>query len=168
MNKFLRNFLILLAIFLIVAGIFTFFNNNNNSTSPVSISTVAGEVRNSQVDKIEVSGDTLTVHLKDGTTQTSQKESEAALSETLKNYNVDPAKIQAVTIEVADNSASSFWTNSILPFAIPFIFIAGFIWLMMRQIQGTNNRAMSFGQSSAKVAEQTDRRKRITFGDVAG
>jgi cell division protease FtsH len=51
---------------------------------------------------------------------------------------------------------------------LPFSQSAAFIWFLMRQVQGSNNRAMSFGQSSAKVLETSDRRKRVTFADVAG
>src|SRR6185295_4428836 len=81
---------------------------------------------------------------------------------------VDATKLKDVKIEVKDSASTSFWATTILPFAVPFLLIAGFIWFMMRQVQGSNNRAMSFGQSSAKLSEQTDRKKRITFGDVAG
>lgn len=168
MSKFIRNTLIILAIFLVVAGIFTFFSGNNSSSNTVPVSQVAEEINTDKIDHIEVSGDRLTVFLKDGSKQSSTKEHEIALSEALKNYGVDQNKLQTVKIDVKDSSSSSFWTTTILPFGIPFILIAGFIWFLMRQVQGSNNRAMSFGQSGAKVLEQTDRRKRITFADVAG
>jgi cell division protease FtsH len=171
MSKFFRNLIIIVVIFLVVAGIFALFNNTGSSNTPtVSISMVADEVNNGKVDKIDVSSDKLTVHLKDGSTQASQKEHEIALSEALKNYGVDQTKLKDVTINVEDGSSSvsSFIVSDILPFLIPFLLISGFIWVLMRQVQGSNNRAMSFGQSGAKVMEQTDRRKKITFADVAG
>jgi len=37
---------------------------------------------------------------------------------------------------------------------------------MMRQVQGVNNRAMTFGQSGAKIADR--QKDKITFQDVAG
>ena len=43
--------------------------------------------------------------------------------------------------------------QALLPFLIPFLIILGFFWFMSRQVQGMNNRAMSFGQSGAKEAE---------------
>lgn len=132
------------------------------------MSQVADEVNNAKVDHIDVSGDSLTVYLKDSSKQEATKEHEIALSETLKNYGVDASKLKDVKINLKDNSTSSFWISTILPFVIPFLLIAGFIWFLMRQVQGSNNRAMSFGQSGAKLLEQSDRRKRITFADVAG
>ena len=166
MNKFIKNILIIFAIFIVVAAAFSFFNTEEKDIPTVSITQVAQQANAGQVDKIEVDGNELTVHLKDGTQQLSQKE-EAALTETLVNYGVDPNRIKELNIEIK-NEGSSVLVSTILPFLIPFLLIAGFIWFLMRQVQGSNNRAMSFGQSSAKLLEQSDRRKRITFADVAG
>src|SRR3989344_583790 len=169
MNKFFRNLFIILAIFLVVSGIFMLFSGEKEPQNEVTLGKLADEVIASQVSKIEVADNNLTIYLKDGTKQVSTKEQEAALSDTLRNnYSVDPAKIKEANIVSVDSGSSSIFVSTILPFVIPFLFIAAFIWFLMRQVQGSNNRAMSFGQSGAKLMEQSDRRKRITFGDVAG
>lgn len=168
MSKFIRNLLILFAVFLLIAAAFSFFGGDPDQIEQVSISQVADEVNNGRVERIEVTEDNLTVFLKDGNEQQSIKEREVALSETLNNYGVDPNRLKEIRIDVKEGSSSSFFVSSILPFVIPFLLIAGFIWFLMRQVQGSNNRAMSFGQSGAKLLEQSDRRKRITFADVAG
>ncbi len=169
MNKFFRNLLVIIAVFLIIAGAFTLFNSDNTPANSVSVSQIADEVNTGKIDRLEVAGDKLTAFLKDGSQQTSQKESGVSIFTTLKDAGVDPAKAQALKIDIKDSSSStSFLTSTILPFAIPFLLIAGFIWFLMRQVQGSNNRAMSFGQSGAKLLEQSDRRKRVTFSDVAG
>lgn len=50
---------------------------------------------------------------------------------------------------------------------LPWILILGFIWfMMMRQIQNTGNRALSFGRSRAKLNPETN--NKVTFNDVAG
>ncbi len=167
MSKFFRNILIIIAIFLVVSGVFAFFSSSNPDIKTVSISQIAEEVNNGQIDRIEVVDDNLTAFLKDNTQQSSRKEHEVALSETLKNYGVDPQKIKDLKIEVKNSSSSSFWVSTVLPFIIPFLLIAAFIWFLMRQVAGSNNRAMSFGQSGAKLNEQSPR-KRVTFADVAG
>jgi cell division protease FtsH len=169
MNKFFRNLFIILAIFLVVAGIFMLFGGKTDKLNQVPLGKVADEVVAGQVSKIEVSDNDLTVFLKDGSKQASIKEKEAALSDTLKNsYGVDVSKIKDANITPVASGSSSLLLSTILPFVIPFVLIAGFIWFLMRQVQGSNNRAMSFGQSGAKLLEQSDRRKRVTFADVAG
>jgi cell division protease FtsH len=169
MNKFFRNLFVILAIFLVVSGIFMIFSGDKPNANEINLGKLADEVSASQVSKIEVSGDDLIITLKDGTIQNAIKEKESALSDTLKNtYGVESDKIKEANIIATSSSSSSVFLSTVLPFVIPFLLIAGFIWFLMRQVQGSNNRAMSFGQSGAKLLEQSDRRKRITFGDVAG
>ena len=168
MSKFLRNLLIIFAIFIVIAAAFSFFNTGDKNVTPVPISKVAEEVNAGQVSKIEVSGDNLNIFLKDGGKQSATKEKEVALSETLKNYGVDSNKIKETPVDIKSSGSSSLWSSTIFPFVLPVLVIGGFIWFLMRQVQGSNNKAMSFGQSSAKLMETSDRRKRITFNDVAG
>jgi cell division protease FtsH len=49
---------------------------------------------------------------------------------------------------------------------VPWIIGFAFIWFMFRQVQGSGNKAFSFGKSRAK--RYLDTGKRVTFGDVAG
>ncbi|MBN2508726.1 MAG: ATP-dependent zinc metalloprotease FtsH [Spirochaetales bacterium] len=49
---------------------------------------------------------------------------------------------------------------------VPWLLGLVFIWFMFRQVQGSGNRAFSFGKSRAK--RYTDNGKNLTFGDVAG
>jgi len=49
---------------------------------------------------------------------------------------------------------------------LPWVVGLFFIWFMFRQVQGSGNRAFSFGKSRAK--QYLDTGKRITFNDVAG
>ncbi len=50
---------------------------------------------------------------------------------------------------------------------LPWLFFFGLIWFfMIRQIQATGNKAMSFGKSRAKLNPET--KNKVTFVDVAG
>lgn len=50
---------------------------------------------------------------------------------------------------------------------LPIIILMGLLWMfMMRQLQSTGNRAMSFGKSKARLTE--DDSKKVTFSEVAG
>jgi cell division protease FtsH len=56
--------------------------------------------------------------------------------------------------------------KSILSF-LPWLLFIGFFWfIMMRQVQSTGNKAMSFGKSKARLNAET--KEKITFADVAG
>ncbi len=168
MNRFVRNILIVLAIFVIVAAVFSFVNTDDANVERVTISEVAEQAKAGQIDRVEVEEDRVYVFLKDGTQQTANKERQESFLTVLETYGVTQEQLSSFRVDVLDSSGSSFLLSTILPFVIPFLFIAAFIWFLMRQVQGSNNRAMSFGQSNAKVMEQSDRRKRVTFNDVAG
>ncbi len=167
MRNILKNFFIFVLVFLILAGVFSSFN----ATTParrVGIGTVIEQVKSDGISKIVIDGNKITATLKDGTIETSRKEPEDSLTTMFKNYGVDPAKIASLQIEIKEQSATIFLLGSILPFLIPFLLIGAFIYFMMRQIQGNNNRALSFGQSQARENPVQDKRNRITFQDVAG
>jgi cell division protease FtsH len=57
-----------------------------------------------------------------------------------------------------------FW-NIVFGF-VPVAIMIVFFWWFMRNLQGSNGRAMSFGKSRAKL--QTEGARRVTFEDVAG
>ncbi len=70
-----------------------------------------------------------------------------------------------VIVEGRDNE-ESFWLKGLLSF-LPWLLFFGFIWfIMIRQIQSTGNKALSFGKSKAKLNPET--RNKVTFNDVAG
>ncbi len=49
---------------------------------------------------------------------------------------------------------------------LPVLLIGAFLYFMFRQAQGTNNQAMSFGKSRARMF--LGNKTVVTFGDVAG
>ncbi|MEO2005513.1 MAG: ATP-dependent zinc metalloprotease FtsH, partial [Candidatus Poribacteria bacterium] len=58
------------------------------------------------------------------------------------------------------------WLSILATSVLPLLFFIGLIFFMSRQMQGSGNRAMSFGKSRAKVYSTTT--PKVTFDDVAG
>lgn len=154
-------------VFIVIAAIIAGFSGGSK-TKEVNLSTLADQVKNGHVKKIEIddSETKLTANLDDGTQETANKEKSVSLSDTLKNYGVAQDKINAVDIAPQTTSTWQAILSSVLPFLVPLLLIGIFVYFLMRNVQGANNRAMSFGQSSARL--QDDRKKKITFADVAG
>lgn len=69
-----------------------------------------------------------------------------------------------INIIVKDTSRAPIY--SMLLSWLPFLLIIAFWILMMRQMQGSGNKALSFGKSRAKLV--SSQQKRVTFKDVAG
>ncbi len=140
---------------------------NLDSTKTTDVTTVARDVQDGKVKSIVIRGSQIEVTLQDGSKVEASKEPTESLPTLLKAYGVDTQKILAVPIEVKEASGWAYWTGIILPNVLPFIIVFAIMWFFLRQVQGQNNRAMMFGQSSAREI-QKDAKDKVTFADVAG
>jgi len=166
-NSLFKNFLLFFLIFVVIASIFSLYESGNKETEKINLRQLMDYINTDAAKSIEVAGDKITVTLKDDSQKTTQKEPSESFSTLLANYQVSSEKLQKLDIVIKEDSSASVWLNTILPFLIPFLLIGAFIWFMFKQVQGANNRAMSFGQSGAKLKEP-DLREKTTFNDVAG
>ena len=166
-SRWMRNtFIYLLIVVAVVAIVWSFLGSKPSNNQTEDISWVITQVQQEKVNTIEVSGDNLTVKLKDDdTTYKSRKESGVSIYDVLHNAGVDNSKIQAANINV---SAGSKWgpiLGTALSF-LPFIVLGAILIFMLRQAQGTNSQAMSFGKSRARMF--SGNKPTVTFSDVAG
>src|SRR5881398_2663138 len=71
-----------------------------------------------------------------------------------------------VALKFQENNNSLSIVGSIVLSLLPVLLIGGFFFYMMRQAQGTNNQALSFGKSRARMF--IGNKPTVTFDDVAG
>ncbi|MCE7859217.1 MAG: ATP-dependent zinc metalloprotease FtsH [Chloroflexi bacterium CFX2] len=95
----------------------------------------------------------------------SRKEADTTLVEQLREYGVTPEQLSGMNIEV---SAPSVWGGVLSGalYLLPVLFMGGLLWFIFRQAQGSNNAAMSFGKSRARMF--SGEHPTVTFADVAG
>ena len=148
-----------LIIILSLGLIYSLFSYDDTQIKEIPLSQVIDEVAANRIDRIIVKGDELTIVGSNGVEYLSRKESNTSLIE----IGIDPSK---VIIEVQDAAADAIWWT-ILSSLLPFILIFGFLWFMLRQAQGSNNQALSFGRSKARMTLNNPKNK-VTFKDVAG
>jgi cell division protease FtsH len=168
METLLKNFWTILILFFVISGILILIEAPQDKPANVSLSELVEQINEGKVKTVAIKGNELSITLKDEKQEKASKESESSLTETLANYGVDKDRLKEVSLAVEEPSGASYWATLLLPFLLPFILIAGFIWFMMRQAQRGNSQALSFGMSKARILDPTDKRKRITFKDIAG
>ena len=168
MEKILKNLSTLILVFLLVSGVIILYQTPKEKPALISLSELVTEINQDQVKTIVVQSNALEIELQDGKKQKASKEPESSLTETLANYGIDKEKLKNVSITVKEDSGAGFWLATTLPFLLPFILIAAFIWFMMRQAQRGNSQALSFGTSRARMLDPKDKKKRVMFADVAG
>ena len=168
MNPLLKNIFIFFGSLVILSLVLSAINVNNDKVKQITLGQLVQKVNNDEVKTIDVNGDRLDVTLKNDSKVVTRKEPNVDWSTVAKNYGVSSEKLIAVTGTVKDNTSTMFWMNTIIPFILPILLIGGFIWLTLRQVQGQNNRAMTFGQVAPKEQEEPKKRVPVTFKDIAG
>lgn len=173
-NKFMKNIFknlfIILLVFIIMAGMFSLYDEpEKDKIQEVGIGQVIEKINNEQVAEIIVKGDELEVLLRDGQQLKSFKESTESFSTLLDNYSVAVEKSSQINIKVQGKSGFEYWVAALLPFMIPILFIFGFIFLISRQAKNMNNRAMGFGQNNTTDSNKKgEKKEKVTFSSVAG
>ncbi len=163
----LSSILNMLFVFFLIMMVYGLIVDRTKPVQDISISTLVTQIRSAEIKKITVSGESLEIEKVDGTAQVAKKEFESSLSETLANYGVTPEQLASVSVEVKRDTGLAFWLN-LLPFILPILLMAFFIWWLSRQAKSGGMQAFSFGQSKARIIDPNDANNRVTFADVAG
>lgn len=166
MKPLSKNIIIFLLVVLALGIVFSSYSSKNTKPEIIGVSTLVEKINSDEVDRIEVREDTLSIFSKENVEYTVKKESGEPLAELLTNYGVTSEKLTATNIEVKEVSVSVMLLRTMAP---TLLFILGFaivFWFLMRQMQGANNRAMTFGQSRAR--EYSNKKGKVTFANVAG
>ena len=154
----------------IIILVFYSFNQNSTAQETLSINQVAADIQNGKISRIVEEQDRLVVIYGDGSDaieKTSHKETETTLVQQLKDLGVTSNQLVPEKI-IINVKPPSPWLGvaSAMGYILPFIILGGVFWFVFRQAQGSNNAAMSFGKSRARMF--TGDQPSVTFGDVAG
>ena len=141
------------------------FRSQAGQVEQLSLTQLAADIERGLVKKVVVDDNTLRVTYDDGHEAESRKEPTSTAPEQLIALNVSADKLEAVNWEVKKPSDLS-GILTFLGYMLPALMVVGVIWFMLRQAQGTNNQAMSFGKSRARMFSGDQ--PSITFEDVAG
>ncbi len=168
MKPLFKNLFYIFITFIALTAIFSLFNGGQ-APEVISLSRLAQEINEGKVQQIAVTENELSLKLQDGTAQTAKKETDAPLTETLKNYGVSTEKLAEVNLEIKEISGWRFWLANLLPYLFPLLIIGFFFWFMMRQAQRGSNQAFGFTKSLVRMIMPDDKNKpKTTFKDVAG
>ncbi|MBI5669789.1 MAG: ATP-dependent zinc metalloprotease FtsH [Chloroflexi bacterium] len=146
--------------------IFFGISNGNQEPSTIKFSELVRRIQADDVASIRVVDDQLIVTFRDRTTATSTKAPESSAQEQLIQFGITPEQIDNI---VWDFQQPSNWPAvgfSVLTALLPILLIGGLIFFMLRQAQGSNNQAIAFGKSRARMFSSDQ--PSVTFEDVAG
>lgn len=134
----------------------------------LSYSELNSKVNSGKVESITEVGGELKVTLKESLSRDGQDLGKKFVvtrpsSELRDDQKIDISKVKYETKAPSTTGDTlGFWASIF----VPALLVLGFFFLMMRQAQGQNNQALSFGKSKARIAG-SDKAK-VVFKDVAG
>ncbi len=169
-NKWLRNSFVYVIIMVAVLVLLFAWLNPRTQEASVTLTQLAKQVSLGQVDTIQLSADSdqVLVTYKEGhtpKTSVATKESQTSFTQQMENLGVTADQLNSLNLKVEPASSWGNWLGT-LGFILPTLFLIGVFVFMMRQAQGTNNQALSFGKSRARLF--MGNKPTITFTDVAG
>jgi len=171
-QSFIVTFLLIVAVVVMAV---TMVRNQAPAAQPLSLNELAQDVQLGKVARIVVENDgSLRVIYKTGsetattTGVEAYKEPDSTLVAQLTALGVSPERLSAdnVKIEVEPPSVWSGLLGGFLVYLLPLLLMLGVFWFIFRQAQGSNNAAMSFGKSRARMF--SGEHPTVTFADVAG
>ncbi|MDK1118305.1 MAG: ATP-dependent zinc metalloprotease FtsH [Anaerolineae bacterium] len=164
-----QQFIVYFFIISAVIAMFVFgIQPDSNREDVLTINEVAQDIQLGRISRVNIEmDDKITVIYKDGTERISHKEPGATLVEQLVALGVTTDKLapENVNLEVRSPSVWSGIISTIV-ILLPIIVLVIIMWFIFRQAQGSNNQAMAFGKSRARMF--TSDHPNVTFDDVAG
>ena len=134
----------------------------------LSYSDLNQKINSSQVESVEEQGNQLKVTLKQDLKKGDEVQGKKFVvvrptGELRDDQKLDVSKTNYTTKEPSGTGDAVWGVAQLL---IPGLLILGFFFFMMRQAQGQNNQAMSFGKSKARIAG--NEKIKVVFKDIAG
>ena len=161
-----RNAFVYLLIIVAAATLFINIYRPGDTPEQISLTQLATRIKAGEVDTVIVRDDELRITLVgDDATVVSRREVDVPITQTLSGLGVSPAQLAAVNIKYESSANAGNWL-SLLVNLLPLVFIGALFFILFRQTQGSNNQAMSFGKSKARVF--TGDKPTVKFDDVAG
>ncbi len=164
-----QSFIIYILLFIaIIAMVFFTVTQQSGASDEIPINKLATDIKAGRVKSIIEDESRLEITYKDSdAVKTSTKDESAPLIEQLVGLGVTPEEMSAENISIDIKLPSPFLSIiSIASYVLPFLILIGMFWFIFRQAQGSNNTAISFGKSKARMF--SGEHPTVTFDDVAG
>ena len=171
MNSRNQSYIIYLILFIaIVAMVYFNFSKPSSSQEALTLTQLAADINTgSEVTRIIVEDNSRVRAIYPSSSgdieRVMQKETETTLVAQLLDLGVSPEKLAEVDIQA---KAPSAWVGivTIGSYLVPMLLFGVLFWFIFRQAQGSNNAAMAFGKSKARMF--SGEHPTVTFDDVAG
>jgi cell division protease FtsH len=167
-SRIVRNSVVLVVLAVFGLAVLWTFMGNGDQAADYKYGQLIQDAREGRIESITDEGLHLVATMENGEEQTAILPSE--LTDPTRDLGCasggDPGQFNCAQLGATEESAAGGILTLLITALLPVLLIGGFIFFMMRQAQGTNNQAMSFGKSRARMF--LGNKTVVTFNDVAG
>jgi len=161
-----RNAFVYLLIIVAAAALFINIYRPGDAPTEISLTQLAKQIQAGSVTSLLVREEEMSVIDSDGVVDIiTRREGFIPVTETLLGMGVTSEQLSAIDVRYEAPSNTGSWLTFVINL-LPLVFIAGLFFVLFRQTQGSNNQALSFGKSKARVF--TGDKPTVKFDDVAG
>ncbi|OGO15757.1 MAG: cell division protein FtsH [Chloroflexi bacterium RBG_16_48_8] len=162
-----RNSLVLLILILIITVLVFQFRGAAPQPERLYFNELVEKIRTGDVDRIVVDDNDVEIIFASGESAYSRMEPTKTFVEQLLDLGMTPEDLSPDKVRLEIKQPSNLNNViSLVTYILPVLLVFGLLYLMLRQAQGTNNQALSFGKSRARMF--TGDQPTVTFDDVAG
>jgi cell division protease FtsH len=152
---------------MVVAVLVYQFRSGANQPERLPLNEAAAKIKSGEIVRVIVDENELELIFQNGEKAFSRKEPTKTAVEQFIDLGVAERDLAAANIALEIKEPSDLSTViSLVTYILPALLVVGLIWLMLRQAQGSNNQAISFGKSRARMFAGDQ--PTVTFEDVAG
>lgn len=145
---------------LFLPGLYSFFSQQDSNQVPIS--ELIQDVREDEIQKLEINGDRVEATYQDASTKISLKEPGQDLYDIFEKAGVP---LDAVEVRVRDQSLSQIGWDLFIN-VVPLVLMVIFFLFLFRQARGAQDGILGIGKSKAKVFVKG--KQDVKFADVGG
>ncbi|OGZ17693.1 MAG: cell division protein FtsH [Candidatus Nealsonbacteria bacterium RBG_13_37_56] len=169
MKFLIKNFILILFIFLLISAVFTLFFNPFEEQSEISLTHLVNDINQGKVKEITAAGSNISIVYQDDSQAKSRKESESSLTDALIGLGTNPEELKKVNFKAEEEGGVWIWLTPILMFGLPLLLFIFFFFMIFRQAKAGATQAFTFTKARARLfGAEGHSNQKITFKDVAG
>jgi cell division protease FtsH len=169
MKFLIKNFILILFIFLLISAVFTLFFNPFEKQNEVSLTQLVNDINQGKVKEITAAGSNISIVYQDNSQAKSRKESESSLTDALISLGTNPEELKKVDFKAEEEGGVWIWLSPVLMFGLPLLLFVFFFFMIFRQAKAGATQAFTFTKARARLfGAEGHPKDKITFKDVAG
>jgi len=166
-----KNFFLIIAVFLFISLIGSFFVSPEmlKQKEEISLSQLVNDIKNTSISKIEITSDKINIEYSDGTEKFSQRDIGSSIISDFSDLGLTKEELNRVDIKIESATTAKDWVFPVLISFLPILLIIFFFFFIFKQAKGGAMQAFDFSKAKIRLfGAEGHPKQKISFKDVAG